>query len=108
MNLRNFFEKVYTANPKTAVSLLSDDEFLKINGLMRVFHEGLGDGICSVEEGIVVVCDEEELDIYNDYDIYEYNPDAWVTMKELSEGKTGEEYEVAPIESYNKVVKIWL
>ena len=108
MNLKNFFETAYAKNPQVAVSLLTDDEFLKANGLKTVFHEGLGNGICSVEEGIVVVYDEDDLETYSDYDIYEYNPDAWVTMQELSEGKTGEEYEVAPIESYNKVAKIWL
>ena len=94
MNLRNFFEKVYTAKPEIAVSLLSNDEFLKINGLKSVFHEGVGDGICSVEEGIVAVYDEDDLETYHEFTFYKYNPNAWVDMEEFGKGETGEEYEV--------------
>lgn len=93
--LKNYIEKNYKENPVLAVSELSDEEFLKSRGWQRVFHEGVGEGVYSPEEGIVAVFDEEDLDTYTDYTFYKYNPNAWVTMEELfNENKTGEECEV--------------
>lgn len=77
-SLKNFMENIYKSNPYDAVIKLSDDAFLKNKGWFRVFQEGFGEGVCSPIEGIVVVFDEDDLDTYNEYDVYEYNPKVWI------------------------------
>lgn len=78
MSLRKYMQTIYKVNPYDAVRELSDNSFLRNNGWFRVFREGYGEGVCSLKEGIVVVFDEDDLNTYNEYDTYQYNPKVWI------------------------------
>lgn len=98
MNITEFFPTIYKKNPKAAVANLSDDEFIAKMGWRRVFHEGVGDGIHSPGEGVVAVFDEDDLDTYSDYTFYRYDPDAWVPMSDVMDGRrNGDGFEVEPL-----------
>ena len=95
LTLKDFFEQVYKFDPTYAVNVLSDDNFVRAKGWKRVFHEGVGDGIYSPDDGIVAVYDEDDLETYSEYTLYRYSPDAWVSMEELyNDGRNGEGFEV--------------
>ena len=98
LTLYQYMHRVYSTDPFKAVDELTDDVFLAEMGWKAVFHEGVGDGVWSPEEGIVVVFDEDDLDTYHEFSIYKYNADAWPTMEEFGDGATGEGYEVEPEE----------
>lgn len=61
-----------------ALVQLQYDEFLKRNGWFHVFHEGYGEGICSPREGVVAVFDVDDLPEYHSFNLYRYNPKAWI------------------------------
>lgn len=94
LTLYQYIHRVYFNNPHKAVAELTDDVFLASMGWVPVFHEGVGDGVWSPEEGIVAVFDEDDLDTYWCFSFYKYNADAWPTMDKLNEGVNGEGYEV--------------
>ena len=104
MKLTDFFSVEYKASPKKAVKKLTNDTFLKKNGWSRVFHEGVGEGIFSPDESLVVVFDEDDLDSYAEYSLYRYNPDAWVKAntyddwEAIYDGENGEDFEVEAVE----------
>ena len=60
-----------------ALNELQDDVWLHSMGWQRVFCEGIGDGVYSPKEGIVVIFDEDDLPQYHEYCIYDYNPNDW-------------------------------
>lgn len=75
MTLKEYFKNVYENDAKFAVSQLADDTFLKENNWERVFREGWGDGIYSPNENIVIMYDEDDLDLYHDYEVELYTED---------------------------------
>ena len=80
MKLFDFMDSFYLSNPKETVSKLYNIDFLHKNGWRGVWHEGLGYGVASIKEGIVVIYDEEDLDIYHEFTFYKYN-NAWVNAE---------------------------
>ena len=63
-----------------ALAELTDDAWLRSMGWERVFHEGIGDGVYSPEEGVVAVFDCDDLPEYHEYELYKYNPKAWKSI----------------------------
>lgn len=94
MKLQDYFNNVYKVDAEKAVEELFDDTFIRKNKWRRVFHEGVGDGIYSPKEGIVVVFDCDDLEEYSEFVFYKYNPNAWVSMRDAFNGKNGGEYKV--------------
>lgn len=86
-----------------ALNDLTDEQWLHSMGWFQVFHEGIGNGVCSPSEKIVAVFDEDDLPMFHSYQLYRYNPKAWVSVEndgwdKVYNGENGDDYDVEPID----------
>lgn len=103
-SLRNFMMVWYNNDNSCtdALEKLTDEVWLRSMGWKQVFHEGIGDGVHSQEEGIVAVFDEDGLPEYHSYQLYKYNPKSWKDCdgngwERIYNGDNGDGYDVEPI-----------
>jgi len=103
-SLRTFMKVWYDNDVSCidALEKLTDEVYLHSMGWKQVYHEGVGNGVHSPKEDIVVVFDEDDLPLYHSYAVFKYNPKAWVSVEndgwdEVYKGNNGEEYDVEPL-----------
>lgn len=103
-SLRDFMRVWYNNDDSCidALEKLTDEAWLRPMGWKQVFHEGIGDGVYSPEEGIVAVFDEDDLPEYHSYQLYKYNPKVWKSCDgdgwdRIYDGDNGDGYDVEPL-----------
>ena len=104
-SLRNFMKIWYNNDDSCidALKRLTDEVWLRSMGWKQVFHEGIGDGVYSPEEGIVAVFDEDDLPEYHSYQLYKYNPKVWKSCDDngwdrIYDGDNGDGFDVEPLD----------
>jgi hypothetical protein len=113
LSLRDFMTHYYD-NDETceeALSKLQDGRYVFGRGWEYVFHEGVGDGVYSPQEGIVAVFDEDDLPDYHSVNFYRFNPQSWLVLRDNENDERDwadtEQYDVEPIDEsrLNRVIR---
>lgn len=104
-SLKNYMKMWYDNDDscQDALRELTDEQWLHSMGWFQVFHEGIGDGVCSPSENIVAVFDEDDLPKFHSYQLYRYNPKSWVSVENdgwdnVYNGDNGDDYDIEPID----------
>jgi hypothetical protein len=97
--LKEYIENEYNNDDTCvgAVENLTDAAWLEEMGWKQVFHEGLGDGVYSPKENLVVIFDVDDVPYYHDFEFYKYNEKAWKSCDDwdaIYDGDNGEDVEV--------------